>query len=541
MGFMDKIISSKGTFNNKLSRRVFVYIFLCSAFLSVCSTIIQLYVDFEDGVSALDERFNNVELSFNQSISTSLWDFNEPLVEQQIGGIQRLPDIRHVKITTSFGKIYEVGKVIANPEKVEHYPIEFENNTIGTMVISADYRDIYQDLKQKAGFIIISEFIKIFMVAFSTFFIVHWLITKHLYRITLYSKALNGQNLDEPLTLLNRKRETDELDELVDAINGMRLSLKNDIFKLEDAENALINLNADLEIKVYERTAKLAESNQQLQQSLNELTLAKDQLVQSEKMASLGQLVAGVAHEVNTPLGICVTSVSALKEKIAELNHALIEEQLTRKQLTSILNLFVEYEQIIERSLNKAVDLIRGFKSVAVEQHTDPKININLAQHVNDVVNTVKTLFKQKNYTIKISVDPGLNLVTFPSAWNQILTNFLTNSHLHGFEDRTDGEISIDFQANDESLVLVYQDDGKGIDIDVKDKIFDPFVTTKRGLGGSGLGMNIVYNLVNTKLGGTIKVLETERGCCFVVKVPLMLEQEAQAIKKGTPDLKVIP
>ena len=96
---MDKIMSSKGVFNNKLSRRVFVYIFLCSAFLSVCSTFIQIYVDFKGGVSALDERFDNIELSFNQSISTSLWDFNEPLVEQQIGGIQRLPDIRHVKIT----------------------------------------------------------------------------------------------------------------------------------------------------------------------------------------------------------------------------------------------------------------------------------------------------------------------------------------------------------------------------------------------------------------------------------------------------------
>ena len=540
MDFMDKIMSSKGVFNNKLSRRVFVYIFLCSAFLSVCSTFIQIYVDFKGGVSALDERFDNIELSFNQSISTSLWDFNEPLVEQQIGGIQRLPDIRHVKITTSFGKVYEVGNVIDNPPKVEQYPINFENNTIGTMVISADYQDIYQHLKQKAGFIIVSEFIKIFIVAFCTFFIVHWLITKHLFRITLYSKALNAQNLDEPLTLQNRKQEVDELDELVNAINGMRLTLKNDIVKLEDAENALINLNGDLEIKVYERTSKLAESNQQLQQSLNELTLAKDKLVQSEKMASLGQLVAGVAHEVNTPLGICVTSVSALKEKIAELNHALIDKKLTKKQLTSILNMFVEYEQIIERSLNKAVDLIRGFKSVAVEHHTDPKLNINMAQHVNDVVNTVKTLFKHKNYVIKINVDPALNLVTFPSAWNQILTNFLTNSHVHGFENRNDGEISIDFQANDENLVLVYQDDGKGINVDVKDKIFDPFVTTKRGLGGSGLGMNIVYNLVNTKLGGTIKILESEHGCCFVVKVPLVLDED-QAIKKGTPNLKVIP
>ncbi|AZQ85280.1 hypothetical protein EKO29_15630 [Colwellia sp. Arc7-635] len=514
-------MSHKSAFNSKLSRRVFVYIFLCSAVLSLCSIAIQLYMDFQDGVSALDERFNNIELSYQQSISTSLWDFNDPLVEQQIGGIQRLPDIRHVEIITSFGKTYQVGEGKDNAIKIRRYPIVFEGNDIGNMIIYADYQDIYQLLRQKAGFIVIAEFIKIFIVAFSTFFIVHWLITRHLYRITLYSKAMSGENIDTPLTLENRSKKTDELDELVSAINAMRLTLKSDIIQLEDAENALINLNGDLEIKVYERTSKLAQSNQQLQQSLNELTLAKDQLVQSEKMASLGQLVAGVAHEVNTPLGICVTSVSALKEKIIELNKSLADETLTRKQLTTVLALFVEYEIIIERSLNKAVELIRGFKSVAVEQHTDPKININLAQHVNDVVNTVKTLFKQKNYTISIDVDEELNLVTYPSAWNQILTNFLTNSHIHGFENRIDGEISIEFQMNENDLTLIYKDDGKGLDSTIKDKIFDPFVTTKRGLGGSGLGMNIVYNLVNTKLNGTIKVITSDQGCCFIVKVPL--------------------
>lgn len=524
---MNQVISNKGVFNSKLSRRVFVYIFLCSAFLSLFSTFFQLYADFHQSVETLDQRFNNIELSFKQSLSISLWDFHESLVQQQIEGIQQLPDIRYVKITTSFGKIYQAGEEIEQPSKVKEFPIDFEGNTIATMNILADYQEIYQHLWGKAGLIISSEFIKIFVVAFSTFFIVHWLITKHLYRITLYSKELTGRNLDIPLTLENRKKDTDELDELAYAINDMRLKLKNDIVRLEEAENAMKSLNADLELKVYERTEKLAESNGQLQDSLNELTLAKDKLVQSEKMASLGQLVAGVAHEVNTPLGICVTSNSALKEKTLELNNSLIQGQLTKKQLISTINMFIEYEQIIERSLDKAVDLIRGFKSVAVEQHTDPKLNINLSQHVNDIVNTVKTLFKKKKYAIKINVDPKLNLITYPSAWNQILTNFLTNSHIHGFEDRIDGNISINFQKNDEGeLVLVYQDDGKGIDNDIEDKVFDPFVTTKRGFGGSGLGMNIVFNLVSTKLGGTIKNVTIDQGCCFVVTTPLVQESD---------------
>ena len=169
----------------------------------------------------------------------------------------------------------------------------------------------------------------------------------------------------------------------------------------------------------------------------------------------------------------------------------------------------------------KAVELIRSFKSVAVEQHTDPEISINLSKHVVDVVNTVKTLFKRKNYTLNFNVDDDLNLVTFPSAWNQIITNFLMNSHIHGFEDRIDGEINISFTLEKNELVMIYQDDGKGIDSSLRKRIFDPFVTTKRGQGGSGLGLNIVYNLVSSKLGGTIECLDANPGIIFKVVVPI--------------------
>jgi len=306
----------------------------------------------------------------------------------------------------------------------------------------------------------------------------------------------------------------------------MRINLQAEIVKLEGAEHALLAFNGALEVKVHDRTEKLEESNQQLQDSLDNLTLAQDQLVQSEKMASLGQLVAGVAHEVNTPLGICVTSITALKEKVDDLQKAVDSQELTKSFLTDTLSLLVEYEQIIERSLNKSVELIRSFKSVAVEQHTDPEVNINLHQHVFDVVNTVKTMFKHKKYHINIEVDENFTLVTYPSAWNQILTNFLMNSHIHGFEDRREGEISIKFTQSNGYLTLVYTDNGKGIAEGFKKRIFDPFVTTKRGQGGSGLGLNIVFNLVNAKLGGTIKSVEAEQGVNFRVKVPITQTKE---------------
>lgn len=511
--------------NDKLTKRLLLYILLCSIFVSVCSTLVQLYSSFQDDLSLLEQRFDNIEKSYIPSIASSLWDFNKPLVAQQIQGIVDLPDIGFVKVENDFDYHQQFGNEDINTKKFVEFPIVYNGKSVGKLQVYANYQDIYNRLWQQAGFILTSEFIKIFIVAFFIIIIVNKLITNHLFQITRYAQQLASHNLDEKLVLTNRPAVEDELDYLVNAINNMRVKLQNDIVKLEDAENALLTLNGELEVKVHDRTAKVEESNKQLQQSLDDLTLAKDQLVQSEKMASLGQLVAGVAHEVNTPLGICVTSISALKEKVDSLKSAIDSQDLTKSYLTDTLNLLSEYEQIIERSLNKSVELIRSFKSVAVEQHTDPEVNINLHQHIYDVVNTVKVLFKYKKYHIHVEVDKDFNLITYPSAWNQIITNFLMNSHIHGFEDSQEGEISLVFTHSDGYLTLVYCDNGKGIPEDFKKRIFDPFVTTKRGQGGSGLGLNIVFNLVNAKLGGTITSLDTEQGVKFEVSVPI--EQES--------------
>lgn len=509
---------------NKLSQRLLSYIILWSIFFSICSTLIQLYNSFQNDLRLLEQRFDNIEKSYIPSIATSLWDFNEPLIAVQLQGILDLPNIRLVKISNDFDYQRQLGRADINVEKVVDYPITYSDNVVGKLTVYADYKEIYQKLYQQAGFILLSESIKIFLLTFFILFIVNQLIARHLFRITKYAQQLGSHNLEQELTLSNRSQNKDELDYLVDAINVMRINLQSEISKLEDAENALLALNGELEVKVHDRTAMLAKSNNQLQQSFDDLTLAKDKIVQSEKMASLGQLVAGVAHEVNTPLGICITSISALKEHVDSLQLAISNEKLTKSFLVSKLNLLTEYEQIIERSLIKSVELIQSFKSVAVEQHTDPEVNINLAQHVNNVVNTVKTIFKTKNYHINIEIDETLCLVTYPSAWNQILTNFMVNSHIHAFENSREGEISISFTKDKGYLTLLYQDNGKGISKDVNDKVFEPFITTKRGRGGSGLGLNIVFNLVDAKLGGTIENLKVDKGACFKVKVPIHSE-----------------
>ena len=511
--------------SDKLTKRLLIYILLCSTFVSVCSSVFQLHSSFRYDLTLLDQRFDSIEKSYLPSIASSLWDFNKPLVAQQIQGIVDLPDIGYVVVENDYNYQQKFGDEAIIAKKFAEYQIEFDKKPVGKLSVYANYEDIYNRLWQQAGSILITEFVKIFIIALFIVIIVNRLIIRHLFKITYYAKELASHNLDEELWLANRPKEEDELDYLVHAINDMRIKLKNEIFKLEDAENALLALNGELEVKVHDRTAKLEESNQELQKSLDNLTLAQAQLVQSEKMASLGLLVAGVAHEVNTPLGICVTSITALKEKVEELQKAVDSQDLTKSFLNKTLNVIIEYEQIIERSLSKSVELIRSFKSVAVEQHTDPEMVINMRQHVYDVVNTVKTLFKQKKYQINIEVDKDITLLTYPSAWNQILTNFLMNSHIHGFEGRLEGEISITFIKRNGYLTLLYSDNGQGIPEDSLKRIFDPFFTTKRGQGGSGLGLNIVYNLVDAKLNGTIKLLEAEQGTAFEVKAPIVPAQ----------------
>lgn len=216
-------------YNNKLSRRVLVYILLCSSLLSIASTFVQLYSDYTDDISSLQQRFNNIETSYIPSMATSLWDFNEPLMEQQIKGIVDLPDISYAKVVTDLGNEHEFGDPSVVEQRIfEEYQIVYGENPIGTLQVYANYDDIYARLWQKAGFIITSEFIKIFIVAFVLMFVVHWTVTRHIYVITNYAQQLAGDNLDKTLELQNRPKSRDELDYLVDAMNQMREQIKRD-------------------------------------------------------------------------------------------------------------------------------------------------------------------------------------------------------------------------------------------------------------------------------------------------------------------------
>lgn len=267
----------------------------------------------------------------------------------------------------------------------------------------------------------------------------------------------------------------------------------------------------------------------QLMDTLNELHTAQDKLVESEKMAALGNLVAGVAHEVNTPLGVALTATSMLNDRRDMLLADVRDNKLTREQLERFLQQAQESLTLTEKNLSRVARLISNFKQVAVDQMVTERRTIDVGNYIEEIMSALSIELKRAHIGVQIDVDGDIEMDTIPGAMAQIMTNLVTNSIRHGYASETEsdqrGTITITASRSDGDRVrITFCDDGMGMDDPTLQKIFEPFFTTKRNQGGTGLGMPIVYNLVRQQLKGDISVRSTPgAGTCFELILPRKL------------------
>ncbi|MCE0558340.1 MULTISPECIES: ATP-binding protein [unclassified Motilimonas] len=295
-----------------------------------------------------------------------------------------------------------------------------------------------------------------------------------------------------------------------------------DVSSLKRVEKEIKRLNDQLEEKVIKRTASLEQSNNQLVIAFDELKRAQQTLVESEKMASLGSLVAGVAHEINTPIGISVTASSYLQDQTKSLQQRVAEGKLSRAYIEELTGNMNESCNLLMSNLRRASDLISSFKQVAVDQSSEACYTFNLEENLNQVVTSLNHKLKKARCVVETHCDGDLKMHSFPGSFTQIYSNLIINSVNHGF-DEWDGErkIVIDVTRQDDRLLIDYRDTGRGIDKEIAPRIFDPFVTSKRGHGGSGLGTHVIYNLVVQLLKGSIEHdTSVEQGVCFRINIP---------------------
>lgn len=290
-----------------------------------------------------------------------------------------------------------------------------------------------------------------------------------------------------------------------------QLIITDDITEKKHSERALKKLNESLEDRVNERTRELTKANHQLHDSMGALQEAQSELVQSQKMASLGSLVAGISHEINTPLGIGVTSATCIEEEVEALFNKLQTNTMKKSDLEQFLSHIKEGSNILLRNLQRASNLISSFKQVAVDQTVDSFREVNLHDYIDEIIMSMRPKLKKSLIEINNDISKDINLYTNPGAIYQIINNLIENTLLHGVDTDTPGNIWISAEFEDEAISLIFEDSGKGIEDQIKGQIFDPFFTTRRGSGGSGLGLNIVYNQIMT-LKGKIEVQNREGG-----------------------------
>jgi signal transduction histidine kinase len=268
---------------------------------------------------------------------------------------------------------------------------------------------------------------------------------------------------------------------------------------------AIARMQADRAIRKAKES--LENQNAALNQALTQLQEAQSELVRQEKLASLGQMVAGVAHEINTPLGICVTATSHLVEELRLTKEELAAGEMTEDSLNSFFDVVDQSLRIMTTNTQRAASLVRSFKQVAVDQSSDNIRNFNLCKYVGEILLSLQPKLKGRPVKVQVDCPPDLEVNSFPGAVSQILTNLVVNSLVHGFERDQPGHITIRARLEEDDMIAFdYGDDGAGMDADTLAKLFDPFFTTKRGTGGSGLGAHILYNLVTGSLGGSLRV-----------------------------------
>lgn len=297
-----------------------------------------------------------------------------------------------------------------------------------------------------------------------------------------------------------------------------------DINQLKIHESNLQELNDKLEAKVAARTEEISRKNLKLEQAMLQLKDTQEELIQSEKMASLGGLVAGVAHEINTPLGIAITAISYNQDCLASLKTKLESKALKQSDLEQSIDMQGNGYELIMKNLERANQLISSFKQVAVDQSSESVREINLTEYLHDVVYSLKPLWNKKDIHIQINGPDNLLFTTYPGALHQICTNLINNSIIHGFEGLDQGSIRIEVSVLDEMICFDYFDNGHGMSASMVDQVFTPFVTSKRSQGGSGLGMHIVFNLITQLFKGDIRCYSSQgTGIEVKMRMPLYL------------------
>jgi signal transduction histidine kinase len=341
--------------------------------------------------------------------------------------------------------------------------------------------------------------------------LLQWRLVRPLNHLVRASTRIELGELETPI----RRAFNDEVGALATSLDATRQSLIGLIAQLESRNQALVESNLHLERRVAERTASL-------ETALSTLERAQNEIIQTEKLASLGRVVAGVAHELNTPIGNALTVATALENDVQEFQTDYRAGVLRKSVLENLLERLNDGLGLAARNLQRSATLIADFKQVAVDNASDQRRTFDLGEVSQEILNMLQPALRKAGCEVVRELPPDLYCDGYPGRFGQVLTNLVMNALTHAFVPETSGVLRVSVaRVDDHTVALTVADNGVGMDEHVRAHIFDPFFTTKMGRGGTGLGMNIVHGIVLRVLGGSIQIDSTPgRGTAVTVTMP---------------------
>lgn len=546
---------NKFSFANSISNRLLKVVLSIYFVLTFFVTSVHIYIEYNSAKENIKQELLISELTFSDILASDLWNYDLQQLEVTVKSIVQSPSVIGVSIEDMQGKVlYSLGDKVTETLPISRrfgyeYPLKYkykgeskdEVNNIGKVKLISDTNVIFDRIKVSIYTLLINAVIKTIALVFLVTIFFNRLLTRPLGKLAFDAEHIDFGNIQNQKIHVESK-QGDELSVLEVALNKM-------IEKISSTISALNDLNKKLEDKVKERTTKLNNVIEQLDEeqialkneaiirersenalktSLVELKLAQGQLIEAEKMASLGALVAGVAHEINTPVGLSLTGISHFEYTVNNLEKQFLEGELEEDKFKEFLGNSKELAKTIHISLNRAASLVKSFKQVAVDQSHDELRDFDIIDYLSETMLSLSNKLKQSSVKFEQTHNDSMIIInSYPGCWAQIFTNLIQNTLIHAYNHGDQGHVSLTLSQADDKLNFVFQDNGKGMDEITRSKIFDPFFTTNREGGGSGLGLNIIYNIITQQMHGTIKVeSEVGKGTTFTIQTPLNLKNQ---------------
>ncbi|MBU3916386.1 HAMP domain-containing histidine kinase [bacterium] len=537
-------------FSDRLSYKQARSTVLIAIVLGLFFSVLQIYLDYSAQEENLDSTVNQVLNTVEQSASQAAYSLDKEFAIEVISGLFEYKPIFEAAIIDDLGKTLAViqgskeegffrpitdffyGKTrkFNTPLKILPPPVSFTEMgkviQVGELHVIVDTYPLGIAFLERSLFVFASGMFRNFILSFILLVFFHYFLTKPFLNLERSLRKVSTSHPERIRLKVPIGHTKDEFSRVIIATNDLLITIQKDINDRIQRISERERLQGELterkkrQKELEEMKDQLEKSNQELSITLDNLKSTQAKLINSEKMAALGEVTASLSHEINTPLGLGVSGASHLNDELVKMKDAFGKSEITKEDFDEFLAVGIDITNVITFNLRKAYRLIKSFKQIAVDQASEAKRLFKVHDYIGQILMSMGNIITKSGHTITIKGDEKLEIDGYPGAFSQVVNNLLMNSIKHAFVDGRKGNIVMDFKAQKDELIFIYSDDGKGIEPENMDRIFEPYFTTQPDNGGTGLGMQVIQEIVTKLFNGTI-VCESEpgKGATFIITI----------------------